>query len=254
MLDIAYYPGCTLFEKAKELDRQAKNIANVFGYNLTEIPEWTCCGTVFPDTSKNISRLVGPYRMLANTASISDKLLTICSACFNVLKRTNKIVRENQEIREKLEGYTELTYNGDIEVIHYFEFLRDVVTYEKISEKIPVKRKLKVSPYYGCLLLRPHDELMFDDPENPTFLRDIITALGDESVEIPSQNECCGAYLLLNRQKEDLNLAKKIGLESQDFGSEILVTSCPSCYYALGKSGEANAVYFTEYMSGALGL
>jgi hypothetical protein len=37
---------------------------------------------------------------------------------------------------------------------------------------------LRVAPYYGCLLLRPYDEIHLDDPEAPSILHDLVRALG----------------------------------------------------------------------------
>ncbi len=128
------------------------------------------------------------------------------------------------------------------------------MTYEKIKEKISHKQKRKVSPYYGCLLLRPYEELEFDDPENPSFISDIISLVGDEVVEFPSYNECCGSYLLINRDKEDIQSSRRISLEAKEYGSEFLITSCPLCYFAINKAQEIPVKYFTEYLADKLGI
>ena len=43
-----YYPGCTLSTKAKQLDMAARRCAEVLGFSLVELPEWQCCGAVYP--------------------------------------------------------------------------------------------------------------------------------------------------------------------------------------------------------------
>ena len=43
-----YYPGCTLSTKAKKLDRTARRCAEKLGFPLVELPEWQCCGAVYP--------------------------------------------------------------------------------------------------------------------------------------------------------------------------------------------------------------
>ena len=43
-----YYPGCTLSTKAKQLDMAARRCAEVLGFPLVELPEWQCCGAVYP--------------------------------------------------------------------------------------------------------------------------------------------------------------------------------------------------------------
>ena len=44
----SYFPGCTLKSKAKELDEYARASAEVLEINIEEIPEWQCCGGVYP--------------------------------------------------------------------------------------------------------------------------------------------------------------------------------------------------------------
>ena len=253
-MKISYYPGCTLFEKAKVLDKKAKDIASLFGYELCEIPDWTCCGAVFPNSLRNIMKFIGPYRMLANTAVDSDKLLTLCSACYNVMKRSNKVIKENKDIRENLESFTGLKYNGEVKVIHYLEFLRDIVTYEKIKEKSQIQKKRKVVPYYGCLILRPYEDLKLDDPDNPKLIGEIINTVGDELVDFPLQNECCGAYLTISQDKDDSDISKNIINEAKVYGGEVIITTCPLCYYNLEKVKILKTVYFTEYLAAALGI
>ena len=43
-----YYPGCTLKNKAKDLDLYARKSALALGFELCEAEEWQCCGGVYP--------------------------------------------------------------------------------------------------------------------------------------------------------------------------------------------------------------
>ena len=44
----SYYPGCTLKNKAKDLDAYARASARALGFELEEIEDWQCCGGVYP--------------------------------------------------------------------------------------------------------------------------------------------------------------------------------------------------------------
>ncbi len=50
----------------------------------------------------------------------------------------------------------EIDYFGDIEVIHFLNFLRDEIGWDGLRQKVthPLSG-LKVAPYYGCTLQRP---------------------------------------------------------------------------------------------------
>ena len=44
----SYFPGCTLKNKAQDLDHYARVSAEALGFELEEISEWQCCGGVYP--------------------------------------------------------------------------------------------------------------------------------------------------------------------------------------------------------------
>ena len=44
----SYFPGCTLKNKAVDLDHYARVSAEALGFELEEISEWQCCGGVYP--------------------------------------------------------------------------------------------------------------------------------------------------------------------------------------------------------------
>ena len=259
-MKIAYYPGCTLRTKAKELDRYAREAAAVLGVEFEELAEWQCCGGAYTSAKDEIATKLSSVRALAGARDMgSEKLVTVCSACYNVLKQTNHEVRTNTDMAMRANNYMKLDtpYSGETEVIHYLELLRDVVGFDKIAEKVvnPLKGK-KVAAYYGCLLLRPGKVLKFDDPENPKIMEDFIRALGAEPVISPMRNECCGGYITL----EDKGLAKKrstaVTESAKSLGADVIVTACPLCLYNLTKNSETEipTVYFTDLLAEALGL
>ena len=43
----SYYPGCTLKNKAKDLDAYARASAKALGFEMEEIEDWQCCGGVY---------------------------------------------------------------------------------------------------------------------------------------------------------------------------------------------------------------
>mgnify|MGYP002671794699 CR=1 FL=1 len=47
-MNYSYFPGCTLRTKGAQLDRAGRRAAEKLGFSLCEIPEWQCCGAVYP--------------------------------------------------------------------------------------------------------------------------------------------------------------------------------------------------------------
>ncbi len=242
------------------MDRYARESALALGMELCEIPDWQCCGGAYTSAKDEIATKLSSVRALAASRDMgADALVTVCSACYNVLKQTNHEVQTNADMAMRANNYMKLDtpYTGETNVIHYLELLRDVVGFDKLAENVinPLKGK-KVAAYYGCLLLRPGKVLRFDEPENPKIMEDFIRALGAEPVISPMRNECCGGYITL----EDKGLAKKrstaVTESAKSLGADVIVTACPLCLYNLTKNSETDipTVYFTELLAEALGL
>ena len=78
-----------------------------------------------------------------------------------------------------------------------FDVLVQDVGLEKIAKVKQNDLGLKVVCYYGCLLTRPPKVTNFDDPEEPRFMDELLTAAGMEVVNWPYKTECCGASFSL---------------------------------------------------------
>ncbi len=46
--EVQLLSGCTLKNKAKDLDAYARASAEALGFDLEEIEDWQCCGGVYP--------------------------------------------------------------------------------------------------------------------------------------------------------------------------------------------------------------
>ena len=253
-----YYPGCTLKTKAKELDTYALKSLNVLSVEVEEFKDWQCCGAVFPQATDEIAARLSAVRVLAHAKEKGQKLLTLCSACHHVLKRVNHDMRHSADIRQNVNNYCEFEspYAGEAEVIHFFELLRDDITFERLKENVanPLTNK-KVGAYYGCLLLRPSDTMQFDDPENPAIIESFLKAIGAQPIHYTYRNECCGAYTAIERDDITQKLCGNIIGSSTRKGIEALVTACPLCKYNLTKNSPGEGIpiyYFTQLLAEAL--
>ena len=163
----SYFPGCTLKNKAKELDICARKSAEALGIVLEEIEDWQCCGGVYPLGTDEIATKLSSVRALNQAKEKGQDLVTICSACHHVIERVNDDMKNVEDIRTRANNYMQLDepYAGETTVLHYLEVLRDRVGFDKLKEKVvnPLTGK-KIGAYYGCLLLRPGKIMAFDDP------------------------------------------------------------------------------------------
>ena len=257
-MKFSYYPGCTLRNKAKELDAYARVSAKALGFELEELQDWQCCGGVYPLGTDEIASKLASVRALAQARDKGQDLVTLCSACHHVLKRVNDDMQNVEDIRTRANNYMKLDtpYNGETKVLHFLEVIRDQIGFDELKKKVvnPLTGK-KIGAYYGCLLLRPGKVMAFDDPENPKMLEDFIRALGAEPVVYPYRNECCGGYISLKEPEMAKNMSANITESAEGFGAEMLITACPLCRYNLNKSqGNLPVYYFTELLAEALGV
>ena len=257
-MKVSYFPGCTLKNKAKDLDMYAYRSAEALGVTLEEIENWQCCGGVFTTAKNEVATKLSSVRALKEAFSKEQPLVTVCSACHNVIKQTNYVMQNDAEFANKVNLYMneETAYNGEAEVYHYLEMLRDLVGFDKLKEKVvnPLKGK-KIAAYYGCLLLRPNSVMKMDDPENPTIMEDFIKALGADPVVYAMRNECCGGYVSVESPELAKNKSNAVMNNAKAQGAEIIITACPLCKYNLVKNGaDIPVVYFTELLAEALGV
>ncbi|MCL0073640.1 CoB--CoM heterodisulfide reductase iron-sulfur subunit B family protein [Dehalococcoidia bacterium] len=275
MMNLSYYPGCTLKTKAKNFEDSAIAFMSTLGIDLIELPRWNCCGASYCLADDDLIHQVAPVRDLIRVKEQSvrgilplkpPKVVTLCPFCYNTLKRANLIVKNDPSKKDTLNSFMddEIDYQGEVETVHLLEVLRDDIGWEAIAEKVKVPLKgLIVAPYYGCTLIRPR-EIAIDDVERPTVLHRLMETLGATVVDFPLATECCGSFQSVSNPDLAAETAWNILTLAQRQGAEALVLSCPLCEYNLGfqqklmmkKHGEFKGIptpYFTQLLALALG-
>jgi heterodisulfide reductase subunit B len=262
-MKIPYYPGCTLKSTAKNFEDTTRAVSEVLGIELLELPRWNCCGTVYSLSSDDLMHQLAPIRNLIRVQEMGyDRVTTLCSMCYNTLEQANQLVKSDPEKLEKMNSFmdTEEDYRGGVEVIHYLSLLRDTIGFEELPVKIPLNG-LTVAPYYGCLLLRP-EEVSIDNPEKPTIMTELLTALGAEVVDHPYKLECCGSYHTVDYRDVVCEKTYSILTSARKRGADAVVLSCPLCEFNLDfrqKDVERELapmpiLYFSQLLALALGI
>ena len=256
---MSYFPGCTLKTKGKELDEYGRKAAAALDVTLQELPDWQCCGAVYPMAKDEIATKLSSVRALVSARDAGTELVTLCSACHHVIKRVNGDMKNDENVQLKVNNYLglDVPYTGETTVLHYLEVLRDVIGFDALKEKVtnPLKGR-KIGAYYGCMLLRPSKEMQMDDPENPTIMEDFIRAIGAEPVIYAMRNECCGGYVTLENKDFAKSKAAAIMDNAKNQGADSVITACPLCMYNLKENGgsDLGVYYFTELLAEALGV
>jgi heterodisulfide reductase subunit B len=234
----AFFPGCAVHSSAPEYGMSCKAVSEVLGIELIEISEWNCCGSMDAiyayDPALSIS-LAARNLSLANMMGM--EIVTLCSACYFTLSRADKMLHEDARLAAKVKKILndlKLNYTGESKVRHYIDILINDVGLEKISEKVKVPLKgLKIAPYYGCLLIRPPEIVNFDDPEHPNSIDRLVETLGAINVNYTDKTRCCGASLILTKEKIAMEMTKDLLLSAKEAGADCIITACPMCHFNL---------------------
>ncbi|MFC1715062.1 CoB--CoM heterodisulfide reductase iron-sulfur subunit B family protein [Candidatus Poribacteria bacterium] len=239
MIEVSYMPGCTLKTTGKNFEDSTLRLLEELDVKAVELEEWFCCGTTYSLASDNLMYHLAPIRTLIRAKETGcAELLVLCSMCYNTLRRAQQLILEDEKKRDKINDfmYKEQTvFNGqEVEVVHLLNYLTDIVGLEKIRGRIIKEpRDLRVALYYGCMLLKPKEVSIDASSEDPTIMEEFFTACGIEPVYFPFKTECCGSYQTVNEKNMVLSRTKDITGSAVKNGADILITSCPLCYFNL---------------------
>ncbi len=267
-MNLAYYPGCTLKNQGLGFETSALAAAQALDIEMKELDRWNCCGTVFSLADEDLMHYLAPMRNFVRVQEEGfDKVVTLCSMCYNTMKRTEQIVKDDPEKLKTINEfmYREEDYRGEVKLFHLLELFRDEIGYEEIKKRVirPL-RGLKVAPYYGCMLTRPK-EIGIDDWEEPRIMEDLLSAIDAEVVKDPLRGECCGAYHTVNAKELVTERTRMIVSSAKKRGADCIMLSCPLCEFNLDLRQRDTAkeytdfvgipvVYFTQLLALALGL
>lgn len=259
----SYFPGCTLSTTAVDYDLSGRAVAAALDLELSEVPDWNCCGATFPLSAENVMNFIAPARVLISAQRSGRDLATLCAVCFHVLKRSDAYLRAHPESADRLNAFvTEGDYTGKTHVRHLLGVIRDDVGWGAVAARVEAPLSgLRAAPYYGCLLLRPQAEMEFDEAESPRVLHDLLSALGATPVGFARQTECCGSTLVVSAPEANHRLSAAVMDSARSAGAQVVITACPLCKFNLerGQAGRPAAeqlpvAYFTQAMAAAFGL
>lgn len=269
----AFYPGCTLHSTGAEFGASAELVSESLGLEMLEIPDWNCCGASSAHSLDHELGLALPARNLFQAEKVNlDSLAIPCAACYSKLAAAAVALEKDPAFRERMESTLGARYEGKVKPRSLLEVMVRDVPKEALKAKVthPLKN-LRVVGYYGCLLIRPPETTgLWDDPEHPCSLDEVVEWMGADPIPWSYGVDCCGGSLTLNRSDVVVHLVDKLVEKAHEAGADAMVTACPMCsanvdgrqlYRGgipfLGKRPDAKPVpifYFTELMALAYGL
>lgn len=254
----SYYPGCSLHGSSREYDVSTQAVFGYLGIELQELNDWICCGASSGHSIDENLNIALPAHNLHIAQQAGLDLAVPCAACYNRFKTAQFVIRENEDMRQRMQEVIGLDTKSEIRVLHLLEIFKENLGLDKIRTLVTNPMTgLKVACYYGCLLVRPQEVTKFDDPEHPFQMDEYIKALGAEAVPWSYKAECCGGSLALTRDDIVKSLVGSITGLAKEAGAEVIVTACPLCLENLDARQTEDPIpilYFTELSGLAFGL
>jgi heterodisulfide reductase subunit B2 len=271
-MSYAYFPGCSLKGMGKAYEESLLSVFDKLSIKMTEIDDWNCCGA----TSYNSMDEMKAFGLSARNLALAEKqlkgdetldIIAPCAACYLVLNKTQRYLKEYPEIGEKIHGAlgaAGLSYAGLVNVRHPLDLLVNDIGLDKVKAQVKQPLKgMKVACYYGCQIVRPYST--FDTQSDPMAMDQLMKAMGAEVIDWPLKTRCCGGSLTGTVQEVGVRLSYILVKEAQKRGADVIATACPlcqlnlECYQDKMRSWYKDSIkfpiaYFTQLMGLAYGI
>jgi succinate dehydrogenase / fumarate reductase cytochrome b subunit len=237
-MKFALFTGCVAKGATRELMLSTTKSAEGLGIEFVEMKSAACCGAGVVSEKNPILADALNARTFAIAEEKNLDIVTICSTCQGILKKTECHVDSDPAYKEKinnvLEGGGHKYAGGKIKIQHFANVL---ATEEGLSLlRAKVKRPLtglKTAAFYGCYVLRPSELSLYEDPDNPTGMEEIFKILGATPVYYDSRTKCCGFPIVMMNKDASHDMAGNALIDAIDSGADCVVTGCPLCHLSL---------------------
>ncbi len=260
---VAYYPGCSLHSTAKEFNESTKAVCEALDMKLVEPKGWVCCGSSAAHRSDPQAAVRLPMENLRiiEQSGFNEAVMP-CAACFSRHKFALHEIRENEELKARMDKTIGYEYRDSVRVSSLGEALIRRIGPQAVMDKVKKPLTgLKVVCYYGCLLTRPPKVTEAAHPENPAELDALMVSAGADVKDWSDKTTCCGAAHSLTRPDIVLDLSSQLIAHARESGAEAIVVGCPLCHtnldarqFQMKLEQPMPVLYFTQLMALALGL
>jgi heterodisulfide reductase subunit B len=227
-----FFPGCLIPARHPAMEFAIRHTLAGLEIELVDLPGASCCpDPIYFKSKDKLAWLSVAARNLCLAEELGLDIVTNCSGCTATLSEACHLL-EGEELRGRVnERLARIgrAYLGTSRVRHIATLLRDVAGHEAI-EKTVVRplTGLKVAIHYGCHLLKPSAIMRVDDPNDPTMMERLVTALGATPVRHRSWYLCCGKACQTDEIPANMmhDLLSSVRAEQAD----ILCLICPTCF------------------------
>jgi heterodisulfide reductase subunit B len=181
-------------------------------------------------------------RNLVLAEQMKMDIALVCNGCYKSIWEVNHKLKHNKDLRDGVNEVLkeiDMEYKGSINVYHTAELLYNdkFIGVDKVRDSVtnPLTGA-RIAVHYGCHLTKPHKDREFEkeimlNTEHPTWMEELVAAIGATPVEYRNKMQCCGAgggvrgYDIVHSL--DITNEKLINLKEQKV--DALTDICPFC-------------------------
>jgi heterodisulfide reductase subunit B len=228
-IKIAYYAGNAARASSAEVEDCIQPLCKTLGIVLIELPKASSDGAnIIKQSSPKLQHAL-VARNLALAESKGLDVLTTCATSHGIMCDTIDEFREDigfaNHVNNIVARTSSIEYTGESKSRHLLHFLVEEIGLEKLRDAVINPIRLNVAAYYGPNMQR-EGACGDDDPFMPTYMEQLITAIGGTPVEYDLKCQSVGAPALLTINKPVMKMTASVLSDAKSNGADILVSAC----------------------------
>lgn len=243
--DILLFKSCLVNVEYPGVESSTCYVFDKIGVEYHVDERQSCCTGLghYYDLFDQLSTITLAARNFNVAADTGHKnIATMCATCYAILKKSAKILNQNEEAREEVNGILDdsgleaMEYSsGDMDpalnIFHVAEILFN--KREEISKHIKVDLTgFKVASHHACHYCKVHYNDTIEGIRDPNLIDELASACGVETIGwYDHKRVTCGAGFRQRYTNKEASLAvtgeKLQALKDNDV--EILLHMCPNC-------------------------
>jgi len=239
----AFYLGCIAPNRYPGCESAAIKTCKKLGIDLVPLKGASCCPA--PGAFGAIDLNVW-YAMAARNLVLAEQMkmdiALLCNGCYKSIWEVNHKLKHNKDLRDGVNEVLkeiDMEYKGTCNVYHIAELLYNekYVGVNKVRDSVVTPMTgARIAVHYGCHLTKPHKDREFEksimlNTEHPSWMEELVAAIGATPVEYRNKMQCCGAgggvrgYDIVH----SLDITNEKMINIMEVKADALTNICPFC-------------------------
>jgi len=245
MVKYSYYPGNVARQASQEVEDTIQPLCKSLGIDLIEMVGYNSDGGDVIRQGNPELQLALNARNFALAQNNGHDIITACASSQGVMhdalstfKNDPIALASANRVLEKITGMS--LDASEVQTHHLLHVLVDEIGLDKVEAAVVNPLDLDIACYYGPSMQK-EGACGGDDAWNPTYMEQLITALGGRPVEFSSKTRSVGNPSLLTLGDSVMKMTAKVLSDAKGAGANVIVSACTLSHSNLdsyqGKAG-----------------